>query len=153
MHRTSKENFSPEKYLGTWYQIAHIPNWFAGSATWNTTAKYSNKGKYIKVKNSTYQNNQKITVEGQAVYLGNRSFHVSFPGYPDPNPDQPNYIISALWVDKKGNYLYSVVTDQQKDKVFVLSRDSQPSLSQVSEVMAYVFAHFDSRQIAMTPHY
>lgn len=142
--------FDPKKYLGTWYQIAHYPSWFEGSATYNTKAVYEKDGDKIKVTNSTNVGGSINVAKGTAVYLGDRKFNVAFP--PQKNTTDANYVIQKLW-KLNGKYIWSIVTNSDKSQLYVLSRKRNPSLKQVNRVFAYLKKNFDMNKIVMTGQY
>lgn len=77
-------SFDLNKYLGTWYELAHRRNWFQPDAGRNTTAKYrilvdSGSRKVVSVANTTEVNGASHTSKGTATWLGGVSFHVTFP--------------------------------------------------------------------------
>jgi len=114
--------FVAEKYLGTWYEIARLPNSFEKGMT-HVTATYSQEenGK-IKVLNQGILNKKQKDAIGKAYLAGasNEGFlKVSFFG-----PFYANYII----VDLDENYTYAMVASSPK-YLWILSRE--PALDKV----------------------
>lgn len=71
--------FDLNKYLGTWYELAHYPSWFQRNDNYNTKAKYSiNNDGTINVKNSTISNGKKFISRGNAIKLTSTNFNVQF---------------------------------------------------------------------------
>ncbi|AVH24646.1 lipocalin family protein [Nocardia cyriacigeorgica] len=114
-----------QRYLGTWRQLAAVPQIFNLSCARDTTAEYAltERGD-IAVRNScvtwTGELNQ---IQGTATVNDPRTraqLHVSFPGA--PGQDQPsgptNYIVTALGPD----YSWALVTDPTRLSGFVLAR-------------------------------
>jgi len=168
MHQRQPK-FEVKKYLGTWYELAHYPSWFQGNDSYNVTATYTPlpNGK-VKVHNSSIVNGKTFDSYGTATYLGDRNFRVEFPpaevsklvqskefvfqGSP-LNPNEPNYVIDSLWVNRDGDYIYSVVTDPKKESFYLLSRFAHPSLHSYNKIIQYVSQNYDTKRIAQVPHY
>lgn len=109
-----------QKYLGVWYEIAKIPQFYEPPNSFNTTATYYlNDDGNIVVKNTTFLmvENDIIesTIEGSAVPQddSNSKLTVGFEGFPSGN-----YYIIRLG----HNYEYSVVTNENKTCLWILSR-------------------------------
>jgi apolipoprotein D and lipocalin family protein len=108
--------FIAEKYLGTWYEIARLPNSFEKDMT-HVTATYSLKenGK-VKVVNKGLLNEKQKEAIGKAYLAGvpNEGFlKVSFFG-----PFYADYII----VDLDENYTYAMVASSL-EYLWILSRE------------------------------
>jgi lipocalin len=158
-----------QKYLGKWYELAHYPSWFQRNTHINTTAEYSlNSDRTINVHNSTIIPGippQSFDSYGKATYLGGMSFNVQFSmpevaklamsGEFQPPQIQstgPNYVIDHLWTDDHGGYIFAIVTDSQKNSLYVLSRDPHPCLEYYSKVMSYVMTHYDADRLVQVSH-
>lgn len=76
------DNIDITKYMGKWYEIAHLPNYFQRKCSANTTAEYSlNQDKTVKVLNSCQNKNGDLqSSEGLAKSIndGNSKLKVSF---------------------------------------------------------------------------
>lgn len=76
----TKIKFDINKYLGTWYELAHYPSWFQRNDNYNTTANYElDDDANIVVTNSTISNGKVFTSVGKGVKLSTASFRVDFP--------------------------------------------------------------------------
>ncbi|MBT4551941.1 lipocalin family protein [bacterium] len=112
------KNIELKKYLGTWYEIARIPNWFEKNLV-GVTATYSIKENgNIKVLNQGYKNqlNGELKKAIGEAWIPDKNktgrLKVSFFG-----PFSADYII--IEIDK--NYQYALV-GSGKDFLWVLSR-------------------------------
>lgn len=113
------------RYLGTWHQLAAVPQPFNLNCARDTTAKYTPRSDgRIGVRNQcTTWSNTRTDIVGVATVNDRRTnaqLHVSFPGVPTQDrPDGPtNYIVTALAPD----YSWALVTDPARVSGFVLSR-------------------------------
>ena len=101
-------------YLGTWYEISRLRNWFEDDNATDITAEYSlNDDGSIRVTNTEYVNVQKKQSIGKAYPIDstNSKLKVTFDGV-----NYANYWIIKL-TDK-----YSVVSDPSKKTAWILSR-------------------------------
>ncbi|MFD8247574.1 lipocalin family protein [Nocardia sp. NPDC059691] len=114
-----------ERYLGTWRQLAAIPQYFNLTCARDTQANYAlDPQGNIAVRNTctTWANTQN-EINGTAVVNDRETgaqLHVSFPSVPTQDAlDGPtNYIVTALGPD----YSWAVVTDPSRASGFVLAR-------------------------------
>ncbi|WP_084525283.1 lipocalin family protein [Nocardia vaccinii] len=113
------------RYLGTWYQLAAVPQFFNLACARDTRAVYGLDPRGdISVHNScTTWNGATNQIQGTATVTDpatNAQLHVSFPGVPtqDRREGPPNYIVTALGA----NYDWALVTDPARISGFVLSR-------------------------------
>ncbi|MFC4372795.1 lipocalin family protein [Nocardia halotolerans] len=116
-----------DRYLGTWRQLAAVPQVFNLSCARDTTAEYrlDERGD-IAVRNScvTWQGSLN-EIHGTATVNDEQTgaqLHVSFPGVPgqDQRYGPTNYIVTELGV----GYSWALVTDPSRLSGFVLARDS-----------------------------
>ncbi|WP_051162131.1 lipocalin family protein [Nocardia brevicatena] len=113
------------RYLGTWRQLAAVPQYFNLPCARDTQANYSlDPQGNIAVRNSciTWANTVN-EITGTAVVNDRETgaqLHVSFPGVPtqDSLNGPTNYIVTALGPD----YSWAVVTDPSRLSGFVLAR-------------------------------
>lgn len=124
------QNFSLEKYLGTWYEIARLPHSFERDVA-QAKAEYvlMPDGK-VKVINSGLKNGAPKSVEGVAVMKGAADIgelRVSFfrPFYGD-------YRIIYLTPD----YTVAMVTSSTRDYFWLLARTPEVKLSTLRECLA-----------------
>jgi lipocalin len=146
--------FEIDKYLGTWYELINYPEWFQPNYSYNTKAIYKlNDDGTLTIHNSTISEGEQRESIGQARILDGPGINlmVDFPELSDD--PTPNYIIDRLWIDERGNYLFSVVTNANRNSLYVLSRYRRPSLSAYIELMEYVLTNYDRTKIIQTPHY
>jgi apolipoprotein D and lipocalin family protein len=108
-----------EKYLGKWYEIAHLPAKFQEGCN-QTTATYTlSKDGSISVLNQSIKNGKMKQAKGKAKVVDNNSnakLKVTFfwPFYGD------------YWILKLGdNYDYSIVGTPNRKYLWILSRTSQ----------------------------
>jgi apolipoprotein D and lipocalin family protein len=164
-----KACFNLEKYMGTWYQLAHYPSWYDRNENYNTTAEYfMMEDGTVGVSNSTMIEGKTITAKGTAKLLSDFQLKVDFsqsevdhvdslygsgPARPILPQCGPNYIIYKLWEDDCGNYQYSLVSDQSKDVMYLLSRTTIPSAGAFGSIMKEVSQMFDTNRLVYTPHY
>ena len=166
---TTEYIFDINKYIGTWYELAHYPSWFQRNDNYNTTAEYTiMKENVIQVHNSTITNGKTINSFGIGRYLGGNKFRVDFP-HDEANKliesgefvkfqqnldcNQPNYIVEKLWLNCYGQYVFAVVTDPSRQSFYLLSRYRHPSLIAYTQVMEYVIANFDRDRLVQSPYF
>jgi apolipoprotein D and lipocalin family protein len=113
------DNFSLEKYLGKWYEIARLDHSFERGLT-SVTADYSLRGDGgVRVLNRGYSQKEKRwkEVEGKAFFVRGKDqgyLKVSFFG-----PFYGSYIVFEL---DRENYKYSLVCGPDKSYLWILAR-------------------------------
>lgn len=156
-----------DKYLGTWYELVHYPSWFQRNDNYNTMAVYGlNDDGTVSVHNSSIVQGNQFDSYGVANRLTNNGFHVDFPQtevmkleaskqFTSNRPASPqlNYVIDKLWLNDEGDYMFAVVTDQNKNALYVLSRFKHPSRLAYDEIMAYVIANYNRDRLVQTPQF
>lgn len=126
----------PEKYVGTWYQVATVPQPYTLQCTNDTKAEYELLNPTtISVRNSCgSQISSASEIRGTATVRDtntNASLRVNFPGVPFQNEQGAvNYRITYLADD----YSLAIVGDPQRRSGFVLSRTQNLSPDQWNEV-------------------
>ncbi|MFA6469752.1 MAG: lipocalin family protein [Bacteroidota bacterium] len=116
---TPVKNFSVEKYLGTWFEIARFDHSFERGLS-HTTAEYSiREDGGIRVMNRGFnaEKNEWKVAEGKAYFVESSDqgfLKVSFFG-----PFYGSYIIMEL---DHENYQYSLVCGPDKSYLWILSR-------------------------------
>lgn len=119
---TTVEAVDVERYLGTWYEVGSVKQFFSVGLV-NTTATYSlNPSGTIRVENSGRYftaNGPESRIVGSAVPVdaSNARLNVSFTGSNSANPPG-NYWI----VDLDPDYQWAVVSDPTGTSGFLLSR-------------------------------
>lgn len=123
---------SVDRYLGTWHQLAAIPQPYNLNCARDTEAHYSlDETGAVTVHNTcTTWWGSPNEITGAATVndpVTRAQLHVSFPGVPtqDQRGGPTNYIVTALGPD----YSWALVTDPYRVSGFVLSRS--PSLDPV----------------------
>lgn len=128
-----------ERYAGTWYQVAALPQPYTLQCAHNTTAEYGViDDSTISVRNScgTVLGPPSV-IEGTASVRSDASLRVNFPGVPFQNENGAvNYRITHLEED----YSLAVVGDPNRLSGFVLSRTPDLSPGQWSQVRGIVEA-------------
>lgn len=146
---TTVDSVDLPKYLGTWYEVASIPQSFQSQCVQNTTAEYSLDGEYIKVLNSCQTEDGSISsAEGRAKVVDtqtNAKLKVTFVKIIDwVFAFGGNYWILDLGPD----YSYSLVGDPSAKYAWILSRSPQVSLSVLrSAEKTYRAQGYDTCQI------
>jgi apolipoprotein D and lipocalin family protein len=108
------------RYLGTWHQVAWIPNSFQGDCASDTKATYSLDGKDLRVQNQCKDvNGKKTEANGIAKIVegsNNAKLRVSFF-----RPFYGNYWVLALDTD----YQWVLVGEPKRSYGWVLARDNK----------------------------
>ena len=134
-------NFDTEAYMGKWYQIASIPQFFSGDCI-KSTAEYTLLQDKVNVYNTCYQIGGKTTDIIGEVSAPNpcipAALRVEFPDPPAPippfpkSPPGPNYLIHAT------NYCeYAVVGSPSRSSFFILSRKKTMCSSKYYNILTY----------------
>ncbi|MBQ9502369.1 MAG: lipocalin family protein [Lentisphaeria bacterium] len=127
--------FDAGRYMGTWYEIARLPNRFEKGMT-EVSAEYSLRPDGgIKVVNSGMKDGEKRSVTGVAYPAGRKGeglLKVSFF-----RPFYGAYRIIKLSPD----YRYSVVTGSGMSYLWILARDRELPRRELEEIMAFLRAH------------
>ena len=134
-----------EKYLGKWYEIAHLPAKFEEGCN-ETTATYTlSKDGSISVLNQSTKNGKIKQAKGKAKIVdknSNAKLKVTFvwPFYGD------------YWIIKLGNnYDYSVVGTPNRKYLWILSRTPQMDDNLYSQIIEYVKSKgFDANKLIKT---
>ncbi len=105
------------KYVGTWYEIGHNPNFFQGSCE-RSVAEYSiNQEGKVDVLNTCYKNETVISTIKGVAYA--------------PDTGQPAKLVVDFGFLKKGDYWiidldpdyrWALVSGPKKDSLFILAR-------------------------------
>ena len=122
-----------QKYLGKWYEVASIPQWFQKQCVANTTAEYSAADdNLIKVINSCdTESGERDSAEGRARVedtSSNSKLKVTFVKIIDwVFLFGGNYWI----VDLKPDYSYALIGDPSREYAWILSRTPNLPLSEM----------------------
>ncbi|WP_216901576.1 lipocalin family protein [Nocardia alni] len=135
------------RYLGAWYQLAAVPQYFNLVCARDTRAVYGLDARGdVSVHNScTTWTGSANEIRGTATVTDpatNAQLHVSFPGVPtqDHRDGPPNYIVTALARD----YSWALVTDPARVSGFVLSRTPALNSAQWQAIRAAIGAAGES---------
>lgn len=142
-----------DRYLGTWRQLAAVPQVFSLSCARDTTANYrlDERGD-VAVHNSCVTWNGTLNeIRGTATVNDQQTgaqLHVSFPDVPgqDQRYGPTNYIVTALGID----YSWALVTDPTRLSGFVLARDATLDAATWGQVRAAIDATGQSPCVYLT---
>ena len=123
---TTVEQVDLNRYCGTWYEIAHLPNWFQRKCAGNTTAEYSilPDGRIRVVNRCGKADGGVITAEGIARKKdrngSNSKLEVRFaPSWLGWLP----MVWGSYWIiDLGSDYSYAAVGDPSRKYLWILSR-------------------------------
>jgi apolipoprotein D and lipocalin family protein len=143
------DRFELDRYLGTWYEVARIDNWFE-RGTEQVTATYTLRedGK-VKVFNRGYDPVKRKwkSAEGKAKFAGDPTvgaLEVSFFG-----PFYGSYTVFDL--DRR-NYSWALVAGNSRSYFWVLSRTPRLEPALLSRLLAEAHAKgFDTLRVMRTP--
>ena len=127
--------FELQKYLGKWYEISRLPNWFERGMSEVTAEYFPVDDGSIRVINRGIKNGREKSISGYARFAGKSDvgeLEVSFF-----RPFYSPYRIIKLASD----YRYSVVTDRDGDYLWVLSRTPQLPQEDMDEIFRFLSAH------------
>lgn len=126
-----------ERYMGTWYQVAAIPQPYTLQCTHDTTAEYQLKEDgTVAVRNSCGTPlGGKSVIEGTATPRSEATLRVNFPGVPFQDPEGPaNYRVTWLAED----YSIAIVGSPNRLSGFVLSRTPNLDPEQWNQVKSQI---------------
>ena len=124
--------FEPERYMGTWYEIARLPQYFERGLD-EVKAEYTlNDDGTIEVVNSGVKDGEPTSITGTAKLkhpdadLQTGELRVSFFG-----PFYSDYRIIELAPDRS----YAVVTGSRKNYLWILSRQPKMEETRLKEIV------------------
>lgn len=126
-----------ERYAGTWYQVAALPQPYTLQCAYDTTADYGViDDTTISVNNSCGTVfGGRSSIEGTATVRSHASLRVNFPGVPFQDPEgATNYRVTYLAED----YSLAIVGDPSRFSGFVLSRTPELSAETWSQVRSII---------------
>ncbi|MGN2636315.1 lipocalin family protein [Nocardia takedensis] len=142
-----------QRYLGTWHQLAAVPQPFNLVCAMDTRATYTldPQGNVSVFNRCTTWSGTANEIRGTATVndtVTNAQLHVSFPGVPTQESlnGPTNYIVTALGPD----YSWALVTDPYRLSGFVLSRTPALDAEQWDAVGAAIDAAGESRCLYLT---
>lgn len=132
---TSQANFQPERYLGTWHEVARFPVVFEKDCV-GVTAEYgTNPDGSVSVFNTCRNKDGSVrsTIIGRGDIVGPGRLKVSFPSIPFVKSDY-----WVLWVDE--DYRTAVVGAPNGQSGWILNRTpdiSADRLKAAKDILAY----------------
>ena len=126
------KNFEPERYMGTWYEIARLPQYFERDLD-EVTAQYTlNDDGTIKVVNSGVKDGEPTSITGKAKLKA-----------PDAKPRTGELRVSFFWpfysdyrvIELAPDYSYALVTAGSRDYLWVLARKSTMDKAQLDSIL------------------
>ncbi len=129
------ENFDVARYMGTWYEIARLPQWFESNMN-DVRAEYTLQSDgTVKIMNFGVKNGEVKRVEGVARFKGWKmigSLEVSFDKH-----FYSDYRIIRLAPD----YHYAVVTSKSKNSLWILARTPQLPQAELDELLSFIISN------------
>ena len=125
-------DFEPERYMGTWYEIARLPQYFERDLD-EVTAQYTLQDDgTIKVVNSGKRDGEPKSATGAAKLK-----------HPDAKPLTGELRVSFFWpfyadyriIELAPDYSYAVVTAGSRDYLWVLSRKPTMDKTQLDTIL------------------
>lgn len=147
------ERVEVDRYLGTWKQLAAIPQWFDVACLRDTTATYAlNPDGTVRVANRCGGPfGSTISITGRARVADtqtNAQLQVTFLNIGGPIYTGTNYVIVGLADD----YSWAVVTDPRRTSAFVLSRTPTQPPAVIAEMQSILTANgLDTCRLRVTP--
>ena len=144
------------RYMGTWYEVAKLPNPFQKNCVSNTVATYeAQPNGSIRVTNRCTESGGKVKVAvGEARQIGNATspkLEVRFaPAWLSFLP----FVWGNYWViDLDADYQLVAVSEPTKDLLWVLSRDPEPCETQYKQLLGRLANKgFDMKKLDVTRH-
>jgi len=124
--------FELNRYLGKWYEIARLPNWFERDMKQVSAEYFLDSDGSCRVINSGVRRGEKESVSGVIRFAGANDrgeLEVSFF-----RPFYGSYRIIKLASD----YRYSVVTSDSRDLLWILARKPQLSVEDMAEITLFL---------------
>ena len=127
------QNFEPERYMGTWYEIARLPQYFERDMD-EVKAQYTlNDDGTIRVENSGKRDGKETSITGKAKLK-----------YPDAKPLAGELRVSFFWpfysdyrvIELAPDYSYAVVTAGSRDYLWVLARRPTMPKEQLDAILS-----------------
>ena len=127
------QNFEPERYMGTWYEIARLPQYFERDLN-EVKAQYTlNDDGTIKVVNSGVKDGEPTSITGKAKLK-----------HPDANPQTGELRVSFFWpfysdyrvIELAPDYSYALVTAGSRDYLWVLARKPTMDKTQLDGILS-----------------
>ena len=125
-------NFEPERYMGMWYEIARLPQYFERDLD-EVKAQYTlNDDGTIKVVNSGVKDGEPTSITGKAKLK-----------HPDAKPQTGELRVSFFWpfysdyrvIELAPDYSYALVTAGSRDYLWVLARKPTMDKAQLDSIL------------------
>ena len=126
------KDFEPARYMGTWYEIARLSQFFERDLD-EVKAEYTlNDNGTIKVVNSGVKDGEPTSITGQAKLK-----------HPDADPQTGELRVSFFWpfysdyrvIELAPDYSYAVVTAGSRDYLWVLARKPTMNKEQLDGIL------------------
>ena len=126
------ENFEPERYMGTWYEIARLPQYFERDMDEVKAVYTLNDDGTIEVVNSGVRDGEPQSITGTAKLKN-----------PDADPQTGELRVSFFWpfysdyrvIELAPDYSYAVVTGGSRDCLWVLARRPTMAKEQLDGIL------------------
>jgi apolipoprotein D and lipocalin family protein len=134
-----QKDFDVVKYMGKWYQIASIPQFYETNCP-RQTAEYTLLSDNVTVFNTCYDEEWNInsTIRGAAFILNPcnpAGLRVVFPNF--PNSTQPVYT-GVNYIVHKTDYIdYALIGSPTRTTLYILSRTSKMSQKKYNKLKSY----------------
>ena len=152
----SVTQFDVSRYMGTWYEIAKLPNWFQRKCVQGTQARYKILGPtQIEVNNKcTTASGEEIQAVGLARPNGSgRPAQLEVRFAPEWTAWLP-LVWGAYWVlDLDSDYQLAAVGDPSKSYLWILSRTPNVSAERYEAILQRLnLMGFDIKKLEKTHH-
>ena len=126
------QDFEPDRYMGTWYEIARLPQYFERDMN-EVKAQYTlNDDGTIRVENSGVRDGERKSITGKAKLK-----------HPDAKPLTGELRVSFFWpfysdyriIELAPDYSYAVVTAGSRDYLWVLARKPSMEKEQLDAIL------------------
>lgn len=123
-------DFSVERYMGVWHEIARLPQWFERDLS-KVTAAYLLDGDVVRITNRGWREGEEQVATAVGHFAGPSDvgdFRISFF-----RPFYGGYRI--IWLSS--DYDLALVTGDDRSSLWVLARQPQISAARLNEVLGY----------------
>ena len=126
-------DFDPDRYMGTWYEIARLPQYFERDMD-EVKAQYTlNDAGTVRVVNSGVKNGEPKSITGKAKLK-----------HPDAKPQTGELRVSFFWpfysdyrvIELAPDYSHAVVTGGSRDYLWVLARRPTMDKAQLDGILS-----------------
>jgi apolipoprotein D and lipocalin family protein len=137
-----QKNFDAQAYMGKWYQIAAIPQFFDRACA-RSTAQYTLLSDRVNVFNTCYDKEWNVitSITGSAVAPNPcipAALRVSFPNPPPPAPPLPESPPGPNYLIHNTDYVnYAIVGSPTRNSFYILSRKAKMCESEYKKWLKY----------------